>query len=70
MLHDINLMMYVVLHEISHVACPVYDNHGPLFKKIFAFITNAAIKIGLYTKINFGTQPEEYCGLMITDSIV
>jgi hypothetical protein len=70
MLHDINLMMYVVLHEISHVACPIYDNHGPLFKKIFAFITNAAIKIGLYTKINFGSQPEEYCGLMITDSIV
>jgi len=70
MLHDINLMMYVVLHEISHVACPIYDNHGPLFKKIFAFITHAAIKIGLYTKINFGSQPEEYCGLMITDSIV
>lgn len=70
MLHDINLMMYVVLHEISHVACPIYDNHGPLFKKIFAFITHAAIKIGLYTKINFGSQPEEYCGLMITDSII
>lgn len=70
MLHDINLMMYVVLHEISHVACPVYDNHGPLFKKIFAFITNNAIQIGLYTKLNFSSQPEEYCGLMITDSIV
>ena len=69
-LHDINLMMYVILHEISHVACPIYDNHGPLFKKIFAFITSNAINIGIYNKINFDQNNEEYCGLMITNSIV
>lgn len=69
-LHDINLMMYVVLHEISHVACPVYDNHGPLFRKIFAFITTNAIKIGIYKKIDFDKYNEEYCGLMITSSII
>jgi predicted metal-dependent hydrolase len=69
-MHDINLMMYVVLHEISHVACPIYDNHGPLFKKIFAFITNNAMNINIYKKIDFNKQPEEYCGLMINDSIV
>ena len=40
-LHNINLMMYVVLHEISHVACPIYDNHGPLFRDIFGFITRS-----------------------------
>lgn len=69
-LHDINLMMYVVLHEISHVACPVYDNHGPLFKEIFKFITENAIKIGIYQKIDFAQNPEDYCGLNINDSIV
>ena len=69
-LHDVNLMMYVVLHEISHVACPIYDNHGPLFKEIFKFITENAIKIGIYQKINFAQNHEEYCGLNITDSIV
>jgi len=69
-LHDINLMMYVVLHEISHVACPIYDNHGPLFKEIFTFITNSAINIGIYKKIDFKNTPANYCGLMITDSIV
>jgi len=69
-LHDINLMMYVVLHEISHVACPIYDNHGPLFQEIFAFICSSAIKIGLYKKIDFANKPEDYCGLMINDSIV
>jgi predicted metal-dependent hydrolase len=69
-LHDINLMMYVVLHEISHVACPIYDNHGPLFKKIFYFITNQAIDINIYKKIDFYNNPLEYCGMNITDSIV
>lgn len=69
-LHDINLMMYVVLHEISHVACPIYDNHGPLFRKIFNFITLYAIKLGIYNKIDFKSDPVDYCGLLITDSIV
>lgn len=70
MLHDINLMMYVVLHEISHVACPIYDNHGPLFREIFNFITINAIKLNIYTRINFRENPINYCGLLITDSIV
>jgi predicted metal-dependent hydrolase len=69
-LHDVNLMMYVVLHEISHVACPIYDNHGPLFREIFGFITEHAIAINIYKKIDFLTKPEEYCGMMITDSII
>lgn len=69
-LHDINLMMYVVLHEISHVACPIYDNHGPLFRKIFNFITLNAIKLNIYSKIEFEKTPVNYCGLLITDSIV
>ena len=69
-LHDINLMMYVVLHEISHVACPIYDNHGPLFREIFAFICTSAINLGIYKKIDFASHPEDYCGLTINDSIV
>jgi predicted metal-dependent hydrolase len=69
-LHDINLMMYVVLHETSHVACPIYDNHGPLFKDIFAFLVGCAMKLNLYKKIDFAKNNENYCGLMITDSIV
>jgi len=68
-LHDINLVMYVVLHEMAHVACPEYG-HTDLFKRIFAFLTNEAIKLKLYRKINFVQQNEEYCGLMITESII
>jgi predicted metal-dependent hydrolase len=72
-LHDINLMMYVCLHEISHVASPSYEpehgNHGPIFKKVFSFILDQAEKINIYKKINFREKSEEYCGLIISDSV-
>ncbi len=68
-LHDLNLVMYVALHEISHVACPEY-NHTPLFKKIFRFICEEAIEMGIYHKIDFERSPKEYCGMKINDSII
>jgi hypothetical protein len=64
-LHNFNLIMYVVLHEISHVACPIYDNHGPLFRKIFKFLIERASELGLYKRIDFAKTPVEYCGMMI-----
>lgn len=68
-IHDYNLVMYVMLHEISHVACPEFD-HTPLFKKIFKFICEEAIEMGIYTKIDFASTPKEYCGMTINDSII
>jgi len=72
--HDTNIIYYVVLHEISHIASPSYEenhnNHGPIFKKIFSFITSVAIEQGYYKKIDFNKNPEEYCGITINDSIV
>jgi hypothetical protein len=69
-LHDYNLVMYVVLHELTHVMDPFYDDHKEPFRTIFAFITNEAIKLGMYKKIDFGSKPETYCGMEITESIV
>lgn len=68
-IHDINIIMYVALHEMSHVACPEY-HHTPLFKKIFKFICEEGIEMGIYKKIDFKATPREYCGMMINDSIV
>lgn len=67
--HNFNTIMYVALHEISHIACPEYG-HGPLFKKIFAFITQVAIEINIYVYEDFNKSPEEYCGIYITESII
>jgi Mimiviridae putative metallopeptidase WLM domain protein len=68
-IHNKNLVMYVALHEIAHVACPEYG-HTELFKKIFKFITETAMDLDMYQKVNFDSNPVEYCGMMITDSIV
>lgn len=68
-IHDLNVIMYVALHEISHVGCPEY-NHTPLFKKIFRFICEEAIELGIYKKLNFASNPREYCGMLISNSIV
>ena len=68
-LHDLNLVMYVALHELGHVGCPEYG-HTDLFKQIFAFFTEVAMEIGLYEKIYFNIDPAEYCGITITESIV
>jgi len=67
--HDINLIMYVALHELAHVATPE-RGHTSLFNKNFEFLASQAVKIGIYDKINFNDNPLEYCGLMITASII
>lgn len=68
-LYDLNLMMYVAIHEMAHVACPELG-HGELFKFIFKKLTEVAIEIGIYTKIPFYSNPHEYCGMNITSSII
>lgn len=64
-IHDINLIMYVALHEISHIACPEFG-HTDLFRKIFLFFCDIAGKVGIYKRINFRTDPMEYCGMKLT----
>jgi predicted metal-dependent hydrolase len=68
-IHNFNLIMYVALHEIAHVACPEYG-HTDLFKKIFAFFIKQAIEKGIYESVNFKKLPTEYCGITISDSII
>lgn len=68
-LHDINLLMYVAIHELSHIACPEIG-HGDLFKKIFNFLTKIAMELKIYEKIDFNLYPQEYCGMMLYSSIV
>jgi hypothetical protein len=72
-IYDNNLIFYVILHELSHIASPSYEeehnNHGPIFKKIFKFLINVAIENNLYTRIDFSENSVEYCGIYINDKI-
>jgi len=68
-LHQLNLIMYVALHEMAHIACPEIG-HGDLFKKIFKFLTEVAIEIKLYELDNYESKPVEYCGMMLSSNIL
>jgi len=68
-LHKINLLMYVIIHEMAHFACPEIG-HGKLFVKIFEKFAQEAIKIGIYNKEYFESTPTEYCGMILTSSVV
>ena len=43
---------------------------GELFKKIFNFLTLRAIDIGLYANDDYTKNPVEYCGMVLSSSIV
>jgi hypothetical protein len=66
---DFNLLMFVAIHELSHIACPEY-NHTPLFWKIFKFLLFESEIIGIYKKIDFSLYPRNYCGIVISNSII
>ena len=68
-LHQLNLIMYVALHEMAHIACPEIG-HGALFKKIFKFLTEVSIEIGIYQLDNYESNPIEYCGMILSSNIL
>lgn len=66
-LMDINTMMFVVLHEIAHIAT-ISIGHTTEFWDNFRWILEESINIGIYVKQEFDKKPVEYCGMKITDS--
>jgi len=74
-IYDLNLLMYVILHELAHLCnYDQYGNpilgHGKEFKYIFRFLVEESMKINIYTHTNYAMAPKEYCGIMITSSII
>lgn len=68
-LHDINLIMYVVLHELAHIACPEVD-HTKLFTKIFIFFIEIGIMLNIYQYREYDIDPHEYCGISINENLL
>lgn len=74
-IYDIDLLMYVVLHELAHLCnfdkygSPIIG-HGFEFKLIFKFLVEEAIKIGVYKFTDYKRNPQEYCGIKIESSII
>ena len=66
-LMDLNTIMFVVLHELSHI-CTLSIGHTPEFWDNFKWILEEAINIGVYKKQDFKLNNVDYCGMKITDS--
>jgi hypothetical protein len=64
---DKNTLMFVALHELSHIATKSIG-HTNEFWQNFKFMIGNAKKIGIYNPENYKKNPKMYCGLQITDN--
>ena len=66
-LHDINTMMFVVIHELAHIMNNRWGHtKSSNFWELFKFLLVGSIEIGIYEPINYAITPILYCGLKIT----
>lgn len=64
-LHDINTIMFVVLHELSHMMNNEWG-HPEGFWVLFKFVLLNAIEADVYSPVNYAIYPITYCGLLLT----
>ena len=62
--HDFNTLMFVNLHEVSHLLDRQYG-HKESFWTGFKFILNEAKLLGIYDPVNYIKTPAKYCGMVI-----
>eukprot|EP00877_Chromochloris_zofingiensis_P014453 jgi/Chrzof1/9261/UNPLg00228.t1 len=66
---DQNTIRYVVQHELAHLSASEIG-HTKEFWDIFKFILQEAVSIGLYMPKDYKAEPQEYCGITISSSII
>lgn len=62
---DLNTLMFVILHESSHIANYRTYGHDNLFWRTFKFILQNAVEYNIYKKENYRSYPVVYCGVEI-----
>jgi hypothetical protein len=65
-LMDLNTMVFVALHELSHIATESIG-HNKEFWENFKWILRVAVKEKIYIFQDFNKDPKGYCGIQITD---
>lgn len=63
-LHDINIMMFVVIHELSHMMNNQWG-HQTDFWTLFKFMLQNATECGTYQPVDYRLHPVRYCGIWI-----
>ena len=68
-IEPINTSMYVLLHEIAHVATDTYG-HTPEFWLNFRWFLEVAEKLGVYTYEDFDTKQTTFCGHTLGNNVM
>lgn len=63
--YDMNTIMFVALHELSHMMTQEYG-HGKKFWDCFKFVLGEANQLGMIDIIDYKKNPVEYCGINIS----
>ena len=64
---DINTLMFVALHEITHIMTKSIG-HTDEFWRNFKFILQEAVELSIYKRDEYSKNPKKYCGILITHS--
>lgn len=64
-----NVLVYVATHELAHIMTREVG-HTDAFWENFRFLLREAIDLGIYEYQDFGKDPQPYCGIQITSSVV
>ena len=64
---DINTLMFVAIHELTHIMT-ISIGHKQDFWKNFKFLLENAKDANIYQPIDYKKEPEEYCGMTISDN--
>ena len=64
---DVNTLTFVAIHELSHIMT-VSIGHKQEFWQNFKFLLENAKSGNIYDPIDYKKKPQEYCGMIISDS--
>ena len=64
---DDNTLMFVALHEMAHIGTKEIG-HTDTYWNNFKFIIEQAEEIGIYVPQDYANEPEQYCGMTISDN--
>lgn len=62
--HDINIISFVVVHELSHIAS-IEFGHEDEFWNNFYYLLIEAVECGIYNPIDYSKNPINYCSLHV-----
>lgn len=63
-LHPFDILMFVTIHEMAHVAVDVLD-HPPIFWQTFKFLLEEAENAGVALFPDYRQSPQRYCGMLV-----